>query len=481
MIYSDKIYDSVWVDFYSEAELQALLDNATPPKLTNQNFTVNTWAYTAENVPRLTSENLAHEWPDSTPFWREIEQSYKNAAKGFSKELVGKEVTRLCTYLNLRARPTYESVSIYTIHANQYISHVYQHQKGFFTDWDVPYQIQLTGQFIDMPDGRWHYVFIKDELRLNTSLFSWNFLGKKYVEEEFIEEFKEIVGREPTEKEKEDQKNSRENFRFAFVREDLIGQLQHPEFFDIDYLKQFVDESVLTDRGWIDCLFKDYPYWYPKKRITVTYDEYGDKALNIDNVTLALLPASKRKEIEEARMNLTATFAHYPGWWKPAGEPAYLLRVQKRTPGEEAQEIYKLVTGDKYGRYDYRERLDCFRELIPGYQYPGFYQYEYEYYENADKGLSYLYFLLPAYDLAHLKDESYIAYFGDKYPRQRVIAYENGGNSEDMKEWADEVKSETEVEEDTDIKNTEEEIVERNVLAGAGVVALGLLLLKNNM
>ena len=92
--------------------------------------------------------------------------------------------------------------------------------------------------------------------------------------------------------------------------------------------------------------------------------------------------------------------------------------------------------------------------------------------------MSYLYFLLPAYDLAHLKDESYIAYFGDKYPRQRVIAYENGGNSEDMKEWADEVKSETEVEEDTDIKNTEEEVVERNVLAGSAVVALGLIVLN---
>ena len=478
MIYSEKIYDSVWVDFYSEAELQALLENATPPKLTNQNFQINTWNYTAENVPRITAENLGHEWPDSTPYWWNIENSYKSAAKGFSQELVGKEVTRLCSYLNLRARPTFESVAIYTINSNQYISHAYQHQQGFLTDWNIPYQIQLTGQFIDMPDGRWHYVYIVDSLRLNTALFSWNFLPKNFVLEKFVEEWIETFGKNPTQKQIDDYKNSKTDFRFAFVREDLIGQLQHPEFFDIDYLKQFVDESVLTNQGWIDCLYKDYPSWLPAKSITITYEEYGNKALNVSDTVLSLLPKSKRKEIEEARMRLAATFAHYPGWYKPAGEPAYLVRQQSRSTGEWAQEIYKLVTGDQYGRYDYRERLDCFRELIPGYQYPGFYQYEYEYYENADKGLSYLYFLLPAYDLAHLKDESYIAYFGDKYPRQRVIAYDNGRNSEDMKEWADEVKSETEVEEDTDIKNTEEEVVERNVLAGSAVVALGLIVLN---
>ncbi len=479
MIYSDKIYDSVWCNFSNEAELQAILDEAQPPKLTNQNFKINTWNYTAKNVPRITAENLGHEWPDSTPFWWNIEQSYKNAAKGFSQELVGKEVTRLCSYLNLRARPTFESVAIYTIDVNQYISHALQHQKGFMSDWDIPYQVQLTGQFVDMPDGRWHYVYIVDSLRLNTALFSWNFLPKNFILEQFVDEFTELTGHAPTQQQIDDYKSTTTDFRFAFVREDLIGQLQHPEFFDIEYLKKFVgDESELTDRGWSDCLYKDYPSWLPAKSITITYEEYGNKALNVSDTLLSLLPKSKRKEIEEERMRLAATFAHYPGWYKPAGEPAYLVRIQSKPIGVVAQEIYTLVTGDKYGRYDYRERLDCFRELIPGYQYPGFYQYEYEYYENADKGLSYLYFLLPAYDLAHLKDESYIAYFGDKYPRQRVIAYENGGNSEDMKEWADEVKSETEVEEDTDIKNTEEEVVERNVLAGSAVFALGLIVLN---
>ena len=36
MIYSDKIYDSVWCNFSTEEELQAILDEAQPPKLTNQ-------------------------------------------------------------------------------------------------------------------------------------------------------------------------------------------------------------------------------------------------------------------------------------------------------------------------------------------------------------------------------------------------------------------------------------------------------------
>ena len=479
MVYSDKIYDSVWCNFSTEEELQAILDEAQPPKLTNQNFQINTWNYTAENVPRITAENLGHEWPDSTPFWWNIENSYKSAAKGFSEELVGKEVTRLCSYLNLRARPTFESVAIYTIDVNQYISHALQHQKGFLTDWDIPYQVQLTGQFVDMPDGRWHYVYIVDAIRLNTALFSWNFLPKQFVEEEFIAEFIDFSGRKPTQKEIDDYKSSQTDFRFAFVREDLIGQLQHPEFFDIEYLKQFVGSDFdISNQGFVDYLYKDYPYWLPAESITITYDEYGNKALNTDSVALELLPADKRKEIEDARMRLAATFAHYPGWYKPAGEPVYLVRKQSRTTGEWAQEIYKLVTGDRYGRYDYRKPLDCFRELIPGYQYPGFYQYEYAYYENAEKGLSYLYFLLPAYDLAQLKSISYMAYFGDKYPRQRVIAYENGGNSEDMKEWADEVKSETELEEDSGVASTGEDVVDRNLLAGAGAVALGLIVLN---
>ena len=482
MFYSDEIYNSVWCDFFNEKELQALLTSANPPKLTNQNFKINTWKYTAKNVPRLTAENLDHEWPDSTPFWKYIESSYKNAAKGFSQELVGKDVTRLCSYLNLRARPTSESVSIYTIHANQMISHMYNHQKGFASEWDVPYQIQLTGQFVDMPDGRWHYVFIKDELRLNTSLFSWRFLGKKFVEDEFIEYFKEMFGHEPTEDQIEAQKNSLENFYFAFVREDLIGKLIYPEFFDSEYLSQFIDSSVLEDAGnWIDYLYKEYPYWERKDAIEITYDEYGAEILNIDDLALSLLPKSDRENIKSQRQSLAATFSHYPGYWKPAGEPAYLVRKQSRTRGDWAQEIFKIVTGNSYELLSYRERLDFFRELYPGYQYPGYYEYVFEYYENEDIGYSYLYNLLPAYDLKHLKNDSYIALFNEDNPRNRVNAYPNGGNPDFMEDWADEIKANMDIENGTSDHNPSTEVVEKNVLAGAGVLALGLLLLKNNM
>ena len=484
MIYSEKIYDSVWVDFYSEAELQALLDNATPPKLTNQNFTVNTWAYTAESVPRLTSENLAHEWPDSTPFWREIEQSYKNAAKGFSKELVGKEATRLCSFLNLRARPTYESVSIYTIHENQMISHLYNHQNGFETEWAVPYQIQLTGQFIDMPDGRWHYVFIKDELRLNTALFSWNFLGKNFVEEEFIEEFKDMMDREPTEEEIEDQKNSRENFRFAFVREDLIGQLAYPDYFDMAYLRKYIPSDILDNAGkWIDYLYSDYPYWERRESIEITYDEYGAEILNIDGLAFLLLPKKEKQEIQNQRDALRETFAHYRGdyglYWKPAGVPAYLVRKQSRTIGDFAQELFRDQTGS-YNLITYRKRLDFFRELYPGHQYPGFYEYEFEYYEYPEKGYSYLYNLLPVRDLKHLANDSYIALFNEDNPRNRVNAVPNNGETELLPDIADEIKADQDLDDGAG-KNPSVEVGERNVIAGAGVVALGILLLKNNM
>lgn len=88
-----------------------------------------------------------------------------------------------------------------------------------------------------MPDGRWHYVFIKGELRRNTSLFSWKFLKRDFVEEEFIKNFKDFADREPTEDELEAERNSSVGFTFAFVREDLIGQLQYPLYFDPEYVK----------------------------------------------------------------------------------------------------------------------------------------------------------------------------------------------------------------------------------------------------
>ena len=90
MFYSDKIYNSdYWPPFIPKGvDIEAYM-KIRNIRITNQNFNINTWKYTAESVPRVTSENLSHEWPDSTPFWKYIEAAYKNAAKGFSEELQG--------------------------------------------------------------------------------------------------------------------------------------------------------------------------------------------------------------------------------------------------------------------------------------------------------------------------------------------------------------------------------------------------------
>ena len=74
MFYSDKIYNSdYWPPFIPKGvDIEAYM-KIRNIRITNQNFNINTWKYTAESVPRVTSENLSHEWPDSTPFWKYIE------------------------------------------------------------------------------------------------------------------------------------------------------------------------------------------------------------------------------------------------------------------------------------------------------------------------------------------------------------------------------------------------------------------------
>ena len=66
-------------------------------------------------------------------------------------------------------------------------------------------------------------------------------------------------------------------------------------------------------------------------------------------------------------------------------------------------------------------------------------------------------------------------------PLQRVNAYQNGGDPDFMEDWADEIKANMDIENGTSEHKPSTEVVEKNVLAGAGVLALGLLLLKNNM
>ena len=128
----------------------------------------------------------------------------------------------------------------------------------------------------------------------------------------------------------------------------------------------------------------------------------------------------------------------------------------------------------------YPRHLDNFRPLYPTHLYPGFYEYEFEYYEYPEKGYSYFYNLLPARDLKHLANDSYIALFNADNPRNRVNAVPNNGDSELLPDIADEIKADQDLDDGAG-KNPSVEVGERNVIAGAGVVAIGILLLKNNM
>ena len=150
---------------------------------------------------------------------------------------------------------------------------------GFFDRLGYSLPGKTYGQFIDMPDGRWHYAYIVDSLRLNTAPFSRGiFCPKTMSKSNSFENGSICMVRNLRSNRLMTTKIAKTDFRFAFVREDLIGQLEHPEFFDIEYLKKFVgDESELTNRGWSDCLYKDYPSWLPAKSITITYEEYGNK------------------------------------------------------------------------------------------------------------------------------------------------------------------------------------------------------------
>ena len=405
MIYSDAIYDSdYWPSWIPKGVDPTLYLKTNPVQVTNQNFDINTWDYTAENVPRLTSGNLAHEWPDSTPFWEYIESAYKNAAKGFSPELAGKSCSRLCKYVTLRARPTYESVCIAQIWQGYWVKEndalYYQH--GYINNelTGSPNPFVLTGQFIDMPDGRWHYVFLKDAVYRSTSTFFWKYLRPEAKDDSYREVWKEMYGEEVPEDIMEKGDVNKAYFRFGFVREDLLG---------------IIDLSDNHDTAII-----------PLGDVLSYYDEYGNSPTD--------------------------------DWYD--------------------QKLRDL--GIILGLNFYPRHLDNFRPLYPTHLYPGFYEYEFEYYEYPEKGYSYFYNLLPARDLKHLANDSYIALFNEDNPRNRVNAVPNNGDTELLPDIADEIKADQDLDDGAG-KNPSVEVGERNVIAGAGVVALGILLLKNNM
>lgn len=408
MFYSDKIYDSdYWPPFIPKGvDIEAYM-KIRNIRITNQNFNINTWKYTAESVPRLTSENLSHEWPDSTPFWEYIEAAYKNAAKGFSEELQGKRVTRLCTYVTLRARPTYESVCIAEIWKGYWVkgNDAFWYQHGYINNelTHAPNPLILTGQFVDMPDGRWHYVYLDEGAYRDTSKFYWKYLRPEVRDDAYREEYFNLFGEYPDEGTAKKPDFSKAYFRFGFVREDLIGYLD---------LGDSPEKAVISEKEVID--------YYNVTGGTPTDNWYDEKLKAI---------------------------------------------------------------GEEKGIDYFPQKLEYYRPLYPPYPYPCFYEYDYEYYEYPENGYSYIYNLLPISRLRpNVEELSLLVYVKNPdIPFQRVNAYQNGGDPDFMKDWADEIKADLDIENGTSDHNPSTEVVEKNVLAGAGVLALGLLLLKNNM
>lgn len=408
MFYSDEIYDSdYWPPFIPKGvDIEAYM-KIRNIRITNQNFNINTWKYTAESVPRLTSENLSHEWPDSTPFWEYIEAAYKNAAKGFSEELQGKRVTRLCTYVTLRARPTYESVCIAEIWKGYWVkgNDAFWYQHGYINNelTHAPNPLILTGQFVDMPDGRWHYVYLDEGVYRDTSKFYWKYLRPEARDDAYREEYFNLFGEYSDEETAKKPDFSKAYFRFGFVREDLIGYLD---------LGDNPEKAVISVKEVID--------YYNETGGTPTDNWYDEKLKAI---------------------------------------------------------------GEEKGIDYFPQKLEYYRPLYPPYPYPCFYEYDYEYYEYPENGYSYIYNLLPISRLRpNVEELSLLVYVKNPdIPFQRVNAYPNGGDPNFMEDWADEIKADLDIENGTSDHNPSTEVVEKNVLAGAGVLALGLLLLKNNM
>lgn len=408
MFYSDEIYNSdYWPPFIPKGvDIEAYM-KIRNIRITNQNFNINTWKYTAESVPRLTSENLSHEWPDSTPFWEYIEAAYKNAAKGFSEELQGKRVTRLCTYVTLRARPTYESVCIAEIWKGYWVkgNDAFWYQHGYINNelTHAPNPLILTGQFVDMPDGRWHYVYLDEGVYRDTSKFYWKYLRPEARDDAYREEYFNLFGEYPDEETAKNPDFSKAYFRFGFVREDLIGYLD---------LGDNPEKAVISVKEVLDY-----------------YNETGD------------------------------------------------------TPTDNWYDEKLKAIGEEKGIDYFPQKLEYYRPLYPPYPYPCFYEYDYEYYEYPENGYSYIYNLLPISRLKpNVEALSLLVYVKNPdIPFQRVNAYQNGGDPDFMEDWADEIKADLDIENGTSDHNPSTEVVEKNVLAGAGVLALGLLLLKNNM
>ncbi len=310
-LYNKVAWPALYTDAYNELLAEA---KANAPTLDTQNFEINVWDYDVEDVPQLTPELLAHEWPWSHPFWREVEEMYKSAAIGYSEELKGKALSRLCSYLVVRARPSGDSSCIlHMSHSDSYKAANYTNT-GESSEFNSPHNIILTGQFVDMPDGRWHYVYLSDLVQRNSYSLFYKYLNIEYLNflvEEQIRIYEEEFGESPSEDELAQLLAWKDDFRFGFVREDLIGQIkdEYSKFYTDEYWGKYKDDTF----AYTPYLLKELPAWISRDRaINVTDQEIGIK------MPYNLLLQALKQEGDENHtnsvlaMNLPRLFSRYP-------------------------------------------------------------------------------------------------------------------------------------------------------------------------
>ena len=168
------------------------------------NFDINEGLYGA--LP--SSETLGHELPSfNLPNWRELDNKNKTAAKGYSEELKGLKAKRLCSYLDFYARPSRQSLVIFHADKNKKLRDYRAPDGKEPVAEDKNIFFELTGRFVDMPDGRFHYVYLKDEYKFNTRDI-WN---RYHIRGTYP--YEQVTG----------------VFTYGFVREDLI-KIQTKEF-----------------------------------------------------------------------------------------------------------------------------------------------------------------------------------------------------------------------------------------------------------
>ncbi len=170
------------------------------------NFQLNTQNGVPELKPAmLTVEDFAIRGAAET---KRIEEKYlKGAAIGYSDQLNGVTVTYRCSWINVKAQPYNESLTIARFDINQTeYGRVVVLASGNDDMLSIRHRAELvlTGQFVDNLDGRWHLVKLNGSYRLATKRLANQYKGVQFNDAEdhsFI-------------------------FKYGFVREDCIGGLE---------------------------------------------------------------------------------------------------------------------------------------------------------------------------------------------------------------------------------------------------------------